>query len=86
MSLNPVQSSSFFPYCLPETYYMALLSTTVNGSNLEGIQQSVLRPVYLPLLWGNVSTRQVIILQEAEAVEDVHHKSDWRKLHIDSAT
>ena len=37
-------------------------------------------------MWGHVYSIAIIVLQETEAVENVHHESDGRKLAVDSCT
>ena len=38
---------------------------------------------YSPVLWRTVNPTTIIVLQEAESVENVHHKANRWKLHID---
>lgn len=37
---------------------------------------------YVPLLRCEIDSRIVIVLEETEAVENVHYKSDWGEIHI----
>lgn len=41
---------------------------------------------YIPLLRGNVHSGVIIVLQEAETIENVHDKSDRWELHINAST
>ena len=37
---------------------------------------------YLPILRRLISSTAILILKKAKSIENINHKSNWRKIHI----